>query len=80
MAGKEYEARDMATRAIEMARNAGERANEGWAACVLGDIVAQCTQPDDASVHYTQALEIAEALSMAPLRVRCLKELGPSIN
>jgi tetratricopeptide (TPR) repeat protein len=80
MAGKEAEARDKATLAIETARNAGERGNEGWAACILGDIAAQCTQPDDAAAHYTQALEIAEALSMAPLRARCLKELGPSIN
>ena len=75
MAGNEAEAREMATRAIETARNAGERGNEGWAACVLGDIAAQCIQPDDAEAHYTQALEIAEALSMVPLRARCLKEL-----
>jgi class 3 adenylate cyclase/tetratricopeptide (TPR) repeat protein len=75
MAGKETEARDKATRAIEIARNAGERGNEGWAACVLGDITAQCIQRDDAKAHYNQGLEIAEALSMAPLRARCLRGL-----
>ena len=75
MAGKETEARDKATRAIEIARYAGERGNEGWAACVLGDITAQCIQPDDAKAHYNQGLEIAEALSMAPLRARCLRGL-----
>jgi tetratricopeptide (TPR) repeat protein len=75
MAGKETEARDKATRAIEIARNAGERGNEGWAACVLGDITAQCIQPGDAKAHYNQGLEIAEALSMAPLRARCLRGL-----
>ncbi len=80
MAGKEDEARELAMRAVETARDAGERGNEGWAACVLGDIAAQCTQPDAAAAHYARALEIAEALSMAPLRARCLKELGPRIN
>ncbi|MGI9356852.1 MAG: tetratricopeptide repeat protein, partial [Rhizobiaceae bacterium] len=75
ISGKGTEAREKATGAIEIARNAGERGNEGWAACVLGDIAAQCIQLDDAKAHYNQGLEIAEALSMAPLRTRCLRGL-----
>ena len=75
MAEKEVEAREIATRAIEIARNAGERGNEGWAVCVLGDIAAQCNQPDDAEANYTRALEIADGLSMAPLRARCLSSV-----
>ena len=31
--------------------------------------------PDDAKAHYNQALEIADTLSMAPLRARCLERL-----
>lgn len=80
MAGKATEAQDSATRAIEIARNAGERGNEGWAECVLGDIADRCTQPDDAKAHYNQGLEIAEALSMAPLRTRCLRGLNRRPN
>ncbi len=76
MAGKEAEARDKATRAIEMARDAGEHGNEGWAGCVLGDIAAQCVRPDEAKAHYNRTLEIAEALGMASLRSRCLNGLS----
>jgi len=71
MAGKKAEAREKAARAVELARNAGERGNEGWAACVLGDIIS--VEPDDAKAHYNRALEIAEILSMAPLRLRCVE-------
>jgi tetratricopeptide (TPR) repeat protein len=74
-AGEEAEAREKATRAVELARDAGERGNEGWATCVLGDILARSVEPDDAKAHYNRALEIAETLSMAPLRLRCVKGL-----
>ena len=75
MAGQDVEAHETALRAVEMARIAGERGNEGWAACVLGDTVARCTKPVDAKTYYVRALEIAEALSMKPLHGRCLNEL-----
>lgn len=76
--GDRAEASEKATRAVELARDAGERGNEGWATCVLGEISAESVEPNDAKAHYSQALEIAEALSMAPLRGRCLKGLRRS--
>jgi class 3 adenylate cyclase/tetratricopeptide (TPR) repeat protein len=74
-AGKRAEAREKAARAVELAQDTGERGNEGWAECVLGDVSAESFEPADAKAHYSRALEIADALSMAPLRGRCLEGL-----
>ncbi len=74
------EARDKATEAVEIARDAGERGNAGWAACVLADVAARSGQREDAEACYRQALEIAQALEMAPLRARCMDGLRRCTN
>ena len=75
MAGKEAKAQEKATRAIEMARGAGESGNEGWAACVLGDAFSRYGSLEDALSNYRRALAMAEKLEMGPLKARCLEGL-----
>ncbi len=78
--GDRAEAREKATEAIEIASDAGERGNEGWATCALGEVAYRSGQREDAEARYRQALEIAEALEMAPLRARCIDGLRRCTN
>ena len=79
-AGKISQAGDKATEAVEIAHDAGERGNEGWAMWVLGNLASRSGQPGHAESHYRQALEIAETLEMAPLRIRCMEGLRRRTN
>ena len=79
-AGEILEPRDKATDAIKIARDAGERGNEGWATCMLGEVAYKSGQREDAEARYRQALEIAEALEMAPLQARCIDGLRRCTN
>jgi tetratricopeptide (TPR) repeat protein len=66
---------DAGKRALDAARRSGEEAGEGWALLLLGDVAARCDRTL-AAARYREALDIAERLTVAPLRARCLKELG----
>ena len=79
-AGDIAEAREKATEAIEIASDAGERGNEGWVRCALGEVAYRSGQREDAEARYRQALEIAEALEMAPLQARCVDGLRRCTN
>ncbi len=79
-AGDIAEAREKATEATEIASDAGERGNEGWARCALGEVAYRSGQREDAEARYRQALEIAEALEMAPLQARCIDGLRRCTN
>ena len=80
LAGRQDEAMAHAQDAINAARNSGERGNEAWACCSLGDLVSDGSTigptSEEAEEHYGMALAIADKLGMRPLRAHCLYGLS----
>ena len=72
------DASSAAARALELAREHGERANEALTLCVLGDIATH-SDPFDvtkAEAHYRNARVLADELGMRPLVAHCHLGLG----
>ncbi|APA88446.1 AAA family ATPase [Paraburkholderia sprentiae WSM5005] len=80
LAGRQDEALTHAQDAIDLARASGERGNEAWAWCLLGDLVsdgnATAARTEQARNHYRVALMIAQDLGMRPLQAQCLNGLS----
>jgi predicted ATPase len=80
LAGRRDEAITHAHDAIDLARGSGERGNEAWAWCLMGDLVsdgnATATRIEEAHNHYRMALNIAQELGMRPLEAQCLKGIS----
>jgi tetratricopeptide (TPR) repeat protein len=74
--GDPERAQEIGLQAVEMAQRSGERGNEAWAHCLLGDVAASRRARPAGQAHYQEALAIAEQLGMAPVRVRCLAGLN----
>jgi len=68
-------AQKTALRALEVAQRSGERGNEAWAYCLLGNVAKAHGRWKEAKAHYDGALKIACSLAMAPVRARCSVEL-----
>jgi class 3 adenylate cyclase/tetratricopeptide (TPR) repeat protein len=77
-AGRLAEAREMAIRAVDLARAHQERGFEGEALYRLGEVVLQIEpfDPARAEGHFRDALAIAEELGMRPLQAHCHLGLG----
>lgn len=76
LAGRSREARDVGAEALDVARRAGERGNEGWALRLLSEVAVHEGHKGSAERYARAALEIADALAMAPLRQHCLRALA----
>jgi DNA-binding SARP family transcriptional activator len=76
--GRIDEAARLAADAVALARERGERGDEGWALRLAGDAAARRKPPEvaAAAAAYRQALDIAEALEMRPLAARTQLGLG----
>jgi tetratricopeptide (TPR) repeat protein len=77
-AGQLDDASRLAAEAVALARERGERGDEGWALHLTGEIAA-CRELSDlsgAEEAYRKALAIAQALEMRPLEARCHLALG----
>jgi tetratricopeptide (TPR) repeat protein len=73
LAGRPASARNLAERALELARDRGERGHEGWALRALSTALMQ-SEPRElarATELVQAAVTRAEALGMRPLTVRC---------
>jgi tetratricopeptide (TPR) repeat protein len=70
-AGDPDRAQEVGLRAVDAALRWGERGNEAWAHCVLGDVAAARRDWREADTRYREALAIAEQLGMAPVRGQC---------
>ena len=70
LAGNLEEARALAERALGLSRTHKARGNEAWALRLLGEIALQGypSNVDQAELYYRQALSLADALGMRPLR------------
>lgn len=71
LAGDPDRAQEVGLRAVDAAQRWGERGNEAWARCLLGDVAAARRGRRDAETRYREALAIAEQLGMPPVRARC---------
>jgi tetratricopeptide (TPR) repeat protein len=80
LAGRQDEALTHARDAIDLARASGERGNEAWAWCLLGDLVsdgnAGASGIEEAHDHYRMASMIGRELEMRPLQAQCLYGLS----
>jgi tetratricopeptide (TPR) repeat protein len=76
--GRAGAALDMADRALTMASQRCERANEAWALRLRAEIVAQHApaSPGSAGALYCEALVRSEQLGMRPLQAHCHLGLG----
>jgi tetratricopeptide (TPR) repeat protein len=78
LTGHLEEAHALAESGLTLAREHRERGHEAYALRLLGDIAARREPPDivQATVHYQQALAIADELGMRPLQAHCHRGLG----
>jgi class 3 adenylate cyclase/tetratricopeptide (TPR) repeat protein len=79
LGGDNERAAEAARRALDLARENGERGCEAWALHVLGETAASrftSSRADTAGDHQQRALALAEELGMAPLAARCWLALG----
>jgi tetratricopeptide (TPR) repeat protein len=61
---------------LTLAREGGQRGDEARALRLLGDVAARRDAPEQAEVHYRDALALAEELGMRPLAAHCHFGLG----
>jgi class 3 adenylate cyclase/tetratricopeptide (TPR) repeat protein len=78
LAGRLGEAHALVERTLALARERQERGHQAYALRLLGEIAGHRDPPDadQASVHYRQALALANELGMRPLVARCHLGLG----
>jgi tetratricopeptide (TPR) repeat protein len=77
LAGRDREALERATEALELARSRNERGYQAYALRLLGDIRARAEPPDGrAEASYREALRLADDLGMRPLAAHCHLGLG----
>jgi DNA-binding SARP family transcriptional activator len=78
LGGRAGDALAPAREALALARQRGERGHEGWSLRVLGDAHLEDAALDLAAAGraHRQALAIADARGMEPLRAHCLGGLG----
>jgi tetratricopeptide (TPR) repeat protein len=78
LAGRLEDARQHATRALDIARAQKEQGYEAYAWRLLGSIAVHSrpTDIEPAAAHYRQARDLAEALGMRPLVAHCHRGLG----
>ena len=78
-AGRPAAARDLAARALALARECGARGHQAWALRLVAEIAARHEPPDVDEVeeaHYREAQGLAEELGMRPLQAHCHLGLG----
>jgi tetratricopeptide (TPR) repeat protein len=78
LAGRLEDAHQRAGRALELSRDLKQRGHEAYALQLLGKIAIHREPPETelAKKHYRQALALADALGMRPLRAHCHRGLG----
>jgi len=78
LAGRLGEAHALVARTLALARERQERGHQAYALRLLGEIAVHRDPPDadQASVHYRQALALANELGMRPLQANCHLGLG----
>jgi hypothetical protein len=70
-AGDEGAARDKAERALDLARQVGERGEEAYALLVLADLAVRKGEASHAVARYAETGSLAQELGMRPLIARC---------
>jgi tetratricopeptide (TPR) repeat protein len=78
LAGRLEEARACGARAVELARERGERGYEAWAHRLAGETASNHDRPDVAAAeaYFATSAALASELGMRPLAARCRLDLG----
>jgi class 3 adenylate cyclase/tetratricopeptide (TPR) repeat protein len=76
VSSREADALKAATRALELARKHGERANEAYSLRILGEVELNRRNLDEAKGWLLEALALANELGMLPLEAHCHKGLA----
>jgi tetratricopeptide (TPR) repeat protein len=78
LVGRAERAREVADRALALARDGEERGHHAWILRLLGEVDAHSERPDphEAEGHFLGALRLAEGLGMRPLQAHCHLGLG----
>ena len=76
--GRVDEARALAARLLELSHTYTARGYQAHACRLLGEVARRCEplDPDQAAIHYRQALTLAEEVGMRPLVAHCYLGLG----
>ena len=74
------DAEDVATRALALAVEHGERANEAYVLRVVGEINLRKGALPEAAARFEAALRIADALRMPPLAAHCHRGLSSALT
>jgi tetratricopeptide (TPR) repeat protein len=76
--GRLADARGLAVEALPGTRERGERGDEAWFLCLLGEIAARESpcDADSAVARFRDALSLADVLPMRPLAAHCHASLG----
>jgi transcriptional regulator with AAA-type ATPase domain/tetratricopeptide (TPR) repeat protein len=77
-AGQPDRALDAAGRALQVAREQGERGHEAYAVRLVAEIASRAASAETASIEasYGEAIALAEELGMRPLQAHCRLGLG----
>ncbi len=78
--GRKKEAADWGARALALAVEHGERANEAYALRVLAKVEAYSGNRDAAEAHYLAALKLSKKLGLRPLTAHCHRGLAGLLN
>ena len=72
------EAKQLGTRALDLARRHGQRGHEAHALRLLGEVEALgiAAEAEAAKAHYADAINLAERLGMRPLAAHCHLDFG----
>ncbi|MGH7930649.1 MAG: hypothetical protein ACREQV_23000 [Candidatus Binatia bacterium] len=75
LADRRSDAEALARRVLEVSEASKDKGSEGWLRCQLADLMTW-REPKHAEASYTQAINLAQKLSMCPLQARCHLGLG----
>ena len=76
IAGRYPEATALGARALGLAREHDERANQAYAHRILGELDSRCGNAEAAEASFRAALTLAEGLGMRPLAANCHRGLA----
>jgi class 3 adenylate cyclase/tetratricopeptide (TPR) repeat protein len=78
--GHDSEARAAGHRALELAQEHDERANQAYALRILGEVEARCGMPSEAEARLRASLLLSQELGMRPLEAHCHRGLADTLE
>jgi class 3 adenylate cyclase/tetratricopeptide (TPR) repeat protein len=80
IAGRCDDATKTGLRALALAREHDERANEAYALRALGEVDVRCDRPTEAEARFRAALRLSKRLGMRPLEAHCHRGIANALQ